>query len=230
MHFPSKLVSSFLIPFGSVLIAAVALLASTTPIPQWAVAVVVTYLAVAMVISLAYPARKLRIAFQRKRIIQKAARKFYAALVETTGQMSEQVNFHRVNTVANLSQEVSSLVGEQAHQVPVEALRLARSWMETIHRRVDPKSHADFVALARELSAFVSEYHYLCRRVHESIISLISKGLIPEQRLPQVRQQWNLARERQMSLVTSWEQLTKKINGALGERLCNDYYEPLKML
>lgn len=86
----------------------------------------------------------------------------------------------------------------------------------------------DFKLVASDLSRVIYQYHYLCVRSQEHLEQLINAKSLVDQRLRQLKQQWNTARGEHMHVLRNWEQVAKRFNEMAGERVCLDYYEPIK--
>src|SRR5207245_6645950 len=81
--FPSPLVTKFLIPFGLLLIAALALGENYEKLPQWVLLAAVLYLALVAVVSLAYPAKQVFTWLREQQTQRQMARRFCRGLDET---------------------------------------------------------------------------------------------------------------------------------------------------
>ncbi|HEV8717728.1 MAG TPA: hypothetical protein VGX03_33515 [Candidatus Binatia bacterium] len=58
----------------------------------------------------------------------------------------------------------------------------------------------------------------------------MGSGGLPEQRLRQLKQQWNVHRDEHAAFVREWGIFAKRINEKSGSKICLDYYEQVGTL
>lgn len=226
--FPGPVVSKFLIPFGSVLIAAAWLLSERGQLSDWAVAGLIFYLVVIGGFSLFHGLGLLWAAVYRATLEPRLAHRFHSQLVESVKEFSELIEPSRHGTIAYLFDQANRHVQSTEYQIPLECLHFARSWAGSILKRLDTLGGKDFLALASDFSTFLNVYHYFCQRGQERLEAALKKGVIQEPYAAEIKQRWVIARERQMRLAHEWERVARKINQVVGDSLCVDNYEALK--
>lgn len=232
---PDHFIKDILIPLGSLLIAAIPLLAAKeVPLPTWAIFIVISYLVIVASIVLLNPLITL-ISFLRGNVNRTRIAKIYSPqLSDCTREFGRLIDTQKTDTINYLLRDAISgkWGGIRNDQFPYDSEHIAtlQSWFLSLEGQFNVYRHRDFPYLASGLSHLISQHHRYCLKVHQLLESLITQGTITEQQLRPLKQEWNLRRETYMQFIRKWENLTKDINESIGESICITWYEPLKTL
>jgi hypothetical protein len=226
-------VTRLLIPLGSLLIAAIAVLTSNYQLPIGAVIAVILYLVIVMFVTLWRPASRLFSMFREKWLHRSISKIYYPYLQNSAVEFGRLTEDNRSHTMITFLQDISSWPELQNNPIPFdrEHIQTIREWLSSIQENISSSRLTRFKREAHDLSIIIFHYHNMCVRIQVRLESLITQGKITEEQnhLRQLKREWDLRREGHMQFVRDWENLTKNINGKLG-RVCVDYYEPLKTL
>src|SRR5439155_16534818 len=203
--------TKFLIPFGSLLIATLALGASYEKLPPWVLLAVILYLAVAAVVSLAYPARQVFTWLREKRNRRQLAQRFYVPLEESVKAFKDLTADNRAHSFIYLLQQINSWDELRGRGVSLTGIAFMRSWLESIERRLSNHRVNDFNNIAGDFSILFLQYQTFCEQAHQHLETVITWST-NEPRFKDFRTKWNIARENHMHLAKTWEQAAKKIN------------------
>ncbi len=233
--FSNHFLTKFMIPFGAMLIAAIALLTANYTLPNWAIVVVVIYLAIVILAILWKPLAKAYYRFQEKKKHYNFAKYYYPLVSGNAIEFGRLIEDQKTNTLIDLIQNMSRWPEMYSNQVSFDREHIAtiRAWLESIQTYLMSHSFMDttddFLRTARDLSIVISQYNISCVRIQEKLEQLISQGKIVESTLRQLKREWDLRREAHVHFIRQWEGVTKNINRTF-ERFCVEYYEPLKTL
>ncbi len=228
----SHIVKDFLIPIGSLLIAAIGLFAGKDKLPDWALYIVIFYLIAVILAILWKPTTRLYLMLRLKQINRYLAKTFYPLLHDSAKEFAQLIIHGRSDTIIYLLQDINKWDEFKTQPIQLDAEHIAtiRSWYAYIERHFDFYKLKDLFYLASELSNLIFQYHRLCTHAHKQLDSLVATGKLEGQRLQYLKQEWNLRRERHNIFINKWENIAKNINTATGEMSCHDYYELLKTL
>lgn len=229
---PKPWVSQILIPIGSVLIAALALIGQYPQLPRWVVLVAVSYLAVVVAVSLYVPVTALVSIVLSKRRSWLLAETYSPRLLEGVGGLRHLLTREQTNTLLYVLGEASQW-DELRGRSPIfdpEHVETMRDWLHSIETRARRYKRDDFPNFCRELASLISQYNRFCCQRHRQLQEMVAGGVLPEQRSRQLRQKWNVHREGHMAFMRQWENLSRAINERAGTRICLDYYEPIGTL
>lgn len=227
--FPGPLLTNFLIPLGSLLIAALALGANYEKLPQWVFLVIILYLAVVGLVSLAYPIKQVFAWLKGKYLRRQLAQRFYTSLEENVKALADLTADNRAHGFIYLVQQINNWDAFKEKRISLTGMAFMRHWLESIQRRMEGRSVGEFHSLAWDFSVLLMQYQMFCEDAYRNIESVVGSAAA-DPRVKDFKISWNVARENQMHLVKDWVQTAKKINEMAGDRVCLDYYEPLKML
>jgi hypothetical protein len=220
-------------PFGSVLIAAVALLVKGEQLPGLAIYVVVPYLIVTVVLLLVplviQANAALRAGQRKKRLVER----FYPRLRESAKEFALLIEQGNSNTLLYFFADTSNWltrIGIDSSRIDKEHIQTIKSWFESLRTRLQSPKYLDFFPLASEMSSLINSHNRFCIKAQEYLQANVVAQKFPESEMKGFRQQWNLCREKYAFFIQNWERLAKNINDDSGERICLDYYEPLKTL
>jgi len=222
----------FLIPLGSFLIAALALLTQYAQLPRWIIVVAVSYLIFVAGVSLYISVGRVASYIASKWRFRRVAKTYFPRVLESIGVLHQLLERGQTNTLLYLLGEAAQwgeLRGRPSLFDP-EHVEIMRSWLFSIEGRVESCTRGEFSSLCSEISELTGHFNRFCHQRLRALQEVITAGALPEQRLRQLKQQWNLHREAHVAYIRGWQNLTKTINEKAGARLCMDYYEPLGTL
>lgn len=222
----------YLIPLGSFLIAALALLTQYAQLPRSIIVVAVSYLAIVAGASLYISVGPVVSSVASKWRFRRLAKTYIPRVLESIRVLHQLLERGQTNTLLYLLGEAaqwSELRGRPSLFDP-EHVEIMRSWLFSIERRVESSTPREFSGLCSEISELIGHFNGFCHQRLRALQEVITAGALPEQRLRQLKQQWNLHREAHVAFIRGWQNLTKAINEKAGTRLCMDYYEPLGTL
>ena len=230
-EFSNHLLKDFLIPFGSVLIAAIVFLTANYQLPKWAISVVVLYLIIVMVVVMINPIIRIISFFRERQRKKQTAKSFYPQLVDSGKEFVHLID-GSTNNIIYLLQEIQGWaeISNNPILIDMEHIETIRNWLQSVQKHLDLYRFKDFLHLVSELSSLINQYHRSCVQVQQRLETLVAAGKLPEQRLRYLKREWNLRRENHNLFINKWGNLTKSINESAGDRVCIDYYEPLKTL
>ncbi len=222
----------YLLPLGSVLIAALALLTQNAQLPKWVIVVAVLYLGVVAGVSLYGPGVSLVSFIQSKWRYQSLRRTYSPKLLECIRGLRQLLAQEHSSTVLHVLQEAAQRDELRSRSVLFDAEYIAslRAWLASIERRIKRYQRNDFSDLCREVGDLVFQYDRLCCQGQRVLQEAIAAGELPEQRLRSLKQRWNVQREGHATFIRTWTDFSKKVNDMAGGQLCIDYYEPLGTL
>lgn len=224
-----SLVTTVMIPLGSVLVAVLGLLVQN--VPWWVTAIVVFYVVVVALVGL-IPAsirayRALRTRLQRREV----ARRYFQPVRRFLTVLSPSLEESRADTVFNVWKNAVSLDQVRGQVRPDYAhLWTLQSWLRSIDGRLDNDAKRSFEELCDEIGEVVLQFNRLCEQAHREIETLTINGQLAEHNLRSLKQDWNNARDKHNQTVKMWEDLAKNINHDAGERVCFDHCDLLKTI
>ncbi len=225
--------TGFLLPFGSVLIAALAFLTQDIQLPKWAISLAVLYLVVVSGTALYIPAAWFVSWSLSKRRLARLAKTTLPKLGDAARQFQQLVAQGHSNTLLYVLQEASAWDEVRSNQPPLfdqEHVETMRSWLTLLSRRIGRSKPSEFASLCGELGELVHQYNRFCCLRHRMLQGIVAVGRLPDQRLRCLKQEWNVNREGHATFVRAWAELSHRINTVAGIQLCPDYYEPVGTL
>ncbi len=224
-----SLLKTVLIPLGSLLVAALGLI--VRDVPAWVTVVIVTYIAVVAVAVLIAPVHEFWKWIRKKALAYALARNYYPQLQQLVNILSSQIDQSRSETVYYVWHSISGWEEARERVKPDHAhFRTLYSWLFSIGKRLESNKRSEFTEIASELGELVIQYSRFCEQAHRELDSLATTGVLQPQKLRLLKQEWNQIRDKHNQTVKTWEDLTKNINKAAGERICIDHYSPLKTI
>lgn len=224
--------TKYLLPLGSVLIAALALLAQNAQLPKWVIVVAVSYLLVVVGVSLYRPGARLLFFIKDKRRLRRLRKTYFTKLSEGVGGLRQLLAQDRSNTVLYVLQEAAQWDELQGRFVPFDAEHVAslRTWLTSIEQRIRRYQSNSFLDLCGEVGDLAFQYNRVCCHGQQALQEATAAGQLSEPRLRSLKQRWNVQRDNHAAFFREWASLCRAINEAAGRRLCTDYYEPLGTL
>lgn len=227
--YPGPLLTKFLIPFGALLVAAIALWPNYDKLPGWLILILVSYLLVVAGVSLAYPTKKALTRFFEKRKRKQLAQRYYALLEDRMKAFAELAADNRADGFVYLLQQINNWEELREKRISLTGLAFMRQWMESLQKRLAFHRVDEFSLLAWDFSVILMEYQMFCEQAQQHLQSAIEWS-VPDPRRKDFKSKWNIAREDFVHLIKDWQQAAKKINELAGVRVCIDYYTPLRLL
>ncbi len=220
------------IPVGAVLIAGITLLSAKHKIPIWASICVVLYFVVVMVVVVAKPSIQLISLFKNKLKKKHLAKIFYPQLADTASKFGPLIEHQRSNTICYLIEDINRWdeVRNQQIQYDAEHMGTINGWFVSIKNYLNFYRFKDFPILAKGFSSLINQYNRFCIKLQRQLEAIVSSGKLSEQRLRDLKREWNVHREKHNKIIQNWEDRAKDINKVADDRICIDYYEPLKTL
>lgn len=225
-------ITEYIVPFGTLLIAALALLAQHVSLPTVVWPAVILYLLVAAGAALYGPLVRAFRWFAVQCTEARLARSSRPRLLETLRHLGRLLARDQADTVLYVVREVAQwdeLRGVAQLDDP-EHIETLRTWASSISGRLSNYKRRDFSAFCHELSALINQYNRFCCQRQQIFQGVIAAGKVPEPRLRQLKQRWNVHREGHVEFVTKWTDLARSINLRVERRVCIEYYEPLGTL
>lgn len=224
-----SLVTTVLIPLGSVLVAGLGLLVQT--VPWWVTAVVVFYIVVIALVGLIPASIRLYRKLRGLMIYRSVARRYRPLVRRFVTTLIPNLEESRADTVFNTWKNAVSLDQGQLHIRPDYAhLRTLQSWLASIEVRLIGNRKRDFELLCDELAEVVLQYSRLCEQAHREIEAVVVNSKPEEHGLRNLKQEWNNARDKHNQTVKAWEDLAKNINHDARQRICFDHCGFLKTI
>lgn len=224
-----SLLTTVMIPLGSVLVAGLGLLVQT--VPWWVTAVVVFYIVVIALVGLV-PASirfydKLRCLLSYRAVARRyrpPMRRFVTTLMPNLDASRPDTVFNAWKNAVSLDQGQMQIRPDYAH------LRTLQSWLASIEVRLINDNKRDFELLCEELADVVLQYSKLCEQAHREIEAAVVNSKPEEHRLRNLKQEWSNARDKHNQTVNAWEVLAKNINHDARQRICFDHFGFLKTI
>jgi hypothetical protein len=225
--------TGYLLPLGSVLIAALTFLTQNIELPKWAVILATLYLVVVAGVSLYDPIHRLFSFLLRKRRLRGVAKSYLPLISDRMRELRQLVGAQRVDTLVYVLEQAAQweeIRSQSQALLEPEHVETMRSWLSSIEWGTEQDRRGGFFSLCRQLSDLIHRYNRFCCQRLRILQELVAAGRLPEQRLRHLKQQWNLHREAHVAFIREWQNLSQAINGRASVRLCPDYYESLGTL
>lgn len=224
--------TGYLLPLGSVLIAALALLSQHAQLPRWAIMVAAGYLVVVAGVSLFRPAQCF-LSFVRSRLrLRRLAKTHSPRLsenVKVLGQFLERGNSNSLLYAIWEAAQWEELKG-QSPIIDTEHVETFRTWFSSIRGHAKRCRADEFERLCGQVGLLIHEYNRFCCQRLRALQTQVAAGRLPEQRSRQLKQQWNSQRDGHTAFLREWASFAKRVNQAAGRQVCPDYYEPVATL
>jgi hypothetical protein len=187
-----------------------------------------------ILIELVKPLTKLLLKLREKRRKKHIAEIFYPQLHNQAKDFGSLVDSEKHDTIIYLLRDIFNFIRSP---VIYELFKFDRGHIETIQiwltstqEYLNLRRLKDFPKIAHDLSWFVRMYHYFCIGIHDQLEKVLKNEKIQEDDKRRLKQEWNTRRERHGQFINNFQSLMKNINDSLGEKICVDYYPPLKTL
>ena len=229
---PRSWVSENLIPLGTPLFAALTLLAQYVLPTTWISLITVSCPLILTVVSLYAPVVRWLSSLANKWRLQHLAKIYFPQLLESARRFRQFISRQNINTLLYVLQQVAQW-GEQKGKSLLpdpEYRETVENWLFSIEKRIALYKPDDFPGLCKEMSDLILSYNRFCSQRLRKLEELIRSGDLPEQRLRQIKQQWNVQRGDHTAFVREWGIFAKRINEKTGSKICFDYYEPVGTL
>ena len=222
----------YLLPLGSVLIAALALLTQSAQLPKWAIVVAVLYLVVVAGVSLYGPGARLLFFIEDKGRSRRLRKTYFPKLSEGVGGLRRLLAQDHSNTVLYLLQDAGQWDEFRGRYSPFQAehVETLRAWFASIEGRIKRYRWSSFSDLCAEVSHLVFWYNRVCCQGQRALEEVVAAGQLPEQRLRSLMHRWNVQRDEHAAFVREWTSFCRSVNESAKRELCVNYYEPLGTL
>lgn len=226
-------VKDYLLPLGSVMIAALALLKQDLGWPRVGVVGLTFYLAFVVAYTLYRPVRRVLARSMESIRLQRVRRDVLPCIVPILARIKHSLAHGYSDTLLHAVRE-AGLCPEVRRQAPLlddaEQIETLRSWVSSLNDRLPTTGRHGFVSLCAEFGYFMNRYNtFFCQR-QRALQSIISSGTVPEQAVRSVKQLWNVQRESHARLVLEWMTLAQTVNEVSRQKLCLEYYEQVGTL
>jgi hypothetical protein len=233
-----KEVISYLISFGLLLFAVFSYMTSKYNIPKWIIVIIIIYflLVIVMILSvLVDPFTKLLSKIREKSKKKHIAKIFYPQLHNEAKDFGSFVDSEKIDTIPYLLQNnIFNIIRSQSifelFQFDRGHIATIQIWLDSTQKYLKLRRLKDFSKIAHDLSWLIHNYHYFCINMQYQLEKVLKNEKIQEEEKRKLKQEWNTLRERHSQFINNFQNLMKNINESLGEKICVDYFEPLKTL
>lgn len=225
--------TGYLLPLGSVLIAALTFLTQNFQLPKWAFILAMSYLVLVAGVSLYDPVCRILSFLLRKGRLRRLAGTSFPVVLDKLKGLRQLVGEQRGDTLVYVIEQAGQwdeIRCQSQVLVEPEHVETIRNWLSSIERRAVRYRRGDFSNLCQELSDLIHRYNRFCCQRLRMLQELTGGDRLPDHKLRHLKQQWNLHREAHVAFVRGWQDLSRVLNEKADARLCIDYYEPLGTL
>lgn len=230
--------------YGALVVAAITLSLNLIDrnAPRWLVGLTILVLS-GVVVMQAIPFVKMALRWSRRRSAESRIHETYLPrIAEVVNSLLPLLDESRSDTVLhvwknNQSTQVASIqkAGQFTQPPPIVSPaishhRAIKSWLERISSRIPSCKKSQFQALAGEVGDALCSYHYLCEEAFHQLDALSRNLPMQPDKLRSLKQESNLVREKHNKMMDAWTEIAKAVNAAFGDRICIDYYLPLKTI
>lgn len=223
----SAFTKSYLIPVGSILVAALGLVAQNAP--AWVTYAAVSYLLFVVVFAL-YPIGRmlLGIWFSRRAVLA-AINANMLAVMKVIDKLPPHLSQSRTGAIFDVWQSVSAeeavrglFYADSSH------LDTLNTWFRLIREYVNVAKGDNRIRRIKELSSLIMQYAKLCEQAYRDIESALNAGIIDDKKASKIRQEWNHARDSHNRLIEDWTDICTEVNRLSGNELLSTYFPTLK--
>lgn len=218
-------VKTWILPAGSLLIALLAYLSSNQQIPNWATKAIIIYLAVTTAVVI-FPILKVTANWVWKIVSRRRlASRYYPSVSGVLVQILESMDSMRNDTMAHLFSNTGTYI-EQC-DLNYDNFYTIKEWFNSLSERVAERRIDDFESSSREIGRALYQYHKLAVKTRDIFKQKVD---INREKMNPLIIEWNTRREKHVAIIEKWTDIAKQINGESSRSICQDYFEPLKML
>ena len=228
----TRWIKDYLLPLGSVLIAALTFLTQRVDLPSIAIAAAVTYLVIVAAVPLYRPMVRLCSRISARRRLSRLVRSSGSRLGDSIGRLNALLAHGQSGTVMYVFGEMAQdqALRSQGFSFDQEHLETIRQWLSSLEVR-SRRLRADTVLdLCREMGLFVQRYNRFCIQNLRVLEEALGKAQLQATRLKYLRQQWNTNRGSHLQVIDQWATLAKEVNRLMDRQVCLDYYEAIGTL
>lgn len=224
-----SLVRTVFIPLGSLFVAALGLI--SRDISAWVRAAIIIYIAIICLVVLIAPIRNATAWLKRKCSARRIAKSYYPKLLSIVNTLLPLLEESRAETVTHMLTIARSWAGagDRIHFDPLH-IKILYTWLTSVKKRLEFNRQREFIDILSDLSNLILYYNYFCDDAQRQLDGLIVAGVLQDNMLRQLKQEWSQFRDRHNQTVKAWEDIAKNINAAAGERVCCEYYSPVKTI
>lgn len=226
----SSIFKEYIVPFGALLIPALAFLAQNTS-PWWGSLAIAAYVAVVLIF-LVVPAiirggKKWNAYSSRVRLEKNYLPRISASLRRFNPLMESS----RSDTIWDVWKNASMTSEMQKIIRPSHShFYTLVNWFDHLGKAVDSTRPSEFKSIASEASAWVQQYVSFCREAYSQFEELLRSNQLDESKVREVKRSWNHARDEHNQAINNWKALCSEINSSFEQSICNAHYETLKTL
>ncbi len=228
----TRWIKDYLLPLGSVLIAALTFLTQKVALPKIAIAAAVVYLVIVAGAPFYRPTVRLVSRIWARRKLVRLVRFIGPRLRDSITRLNFLLSHGHSGTVLYVLGETvqDQALRSQGFFLDQEHLETLRQWLSSLETRGRTLRADVFLGLCRETSLLVQRYNRFCTQNLRVLEDALGKAQLEGSRLKQLKQQWNTNREGHLQAIDQWVTLAKEVNRVTGGQVCLDYFEPLGTL
>jgi len=226
----SSIFKDYIVPFGSMLIPAIAFWGQSTS-PWWGSLAIAVFVAI-VCIFLVVPAiirggKKYKTYLKRKRLEGSYHPKISASLSRFKPMMETNRSdtiWYVWNDLSRSSEMQKFIRPNQSHFYTLAA------WLNHLSQTVDSAKSSNFKLIGAETSAWVQQYVSFCRDAYSQFDDMLRNNQLDEAKVREVKKSWNHARDEHNHVINTWKVLCSEINSSFGQSICSEHFETLKTL
>ncbi len=226
--FSDHFLIKFLLPLGTVLIAAVTFLSVKGFLSdKWTIALIIVYFASLFLTLIRKPLSGFGNVIAEKYNNRRLAKHFFPLLKKSAIEFARMLD-NRSDNFLRLLDELSR--SNIITGIDMEHFSTLRLWFRSNENHLNVAQFKDFELIAWALSHIISQHHRFCINFHRRIEDNLGQGNVPDANAMRIRQDWNLRREVYNQFINEFRNTMKSINEMAGRTVGVDYYELLKTL
>lgn len=225
--FSDHFLTKFLLPLGTVLIAAVTFLSVKGLLSdKWTIALIIVYFASLILTLIRKPLARSWNAIIAKYYNRRIAKPFFPIVNKTARELARLLDDRGDNFLHLLD----DLTRSNIIKLDMEHIDTLRLWFRSNEDRLRAAKLKDFESIAWEISSIISQYHRFYVNSQRRIEETLAQGIVPDSNAKRIKQDWNLRREVYNQHINEFRNVMKSINETAGHDICVDYFEQLKTL
>ena len=232
-HGPAtRWMKDYLLPLGSVLIAALTFLTQKVALPRIAIAAAVVYLVIVAGAPFYRPTVWLFLRISTKRKLSHLANSIGPRLDDFIVRLNVLLAHGHSGTVMYVFGEIAQdqALRSQGFSLDQEHVETIRQWLSSLETRGSTLRADTVLDRCRETGLFVQRYNRFCMQNLRVLEEALEKAQLQAARLKYLRQQWNTNRGSHLQAIDQWVTLAKEVNRVMGRQVCLDYYESIGTL
>lgn len=171
-----------LIPFGSILIGVIGLLASTNKLPVWASWAMAIYLVIIIGKIFARPTKKFILKTVSQYNQMRFAKRMRPNLLKLSHELNELLDFERTNTIPYFTSQIFSRLSQEVNVLSClgmsrQQFTILQSWAFSLKCNFRRDNKAEFIHNAAQLSDVVTWFIWACVWLRQAVDNLGVDGL-----------------------------------------------------